>query len=94
MNKSNNNKVNMKIKSDMIFLVPGHLGSENTKVEHRVVVAKSSDDVIALLAKKSPDFLPLGITSLKEFQDTEAKIRLSLKGAGEGWPLIIDENLK
>ncbi len=93
MIKLNNNGVNMKIKADMIFLVPGHLSTDNTEVQHRVVVTKSSDDVFALLAKKSPDFLPLGITSLKVFQDTEAKIRLSLKGTAEGWPLIVDENL-
>ena len=94
MIKLNNNGVNMKIKSDMIFLVPGHLGADDLEVKHHVVVAKSSDDAMALLAKKNPDFLPLGITSLKEFQDTEAKIRLSLTGTGESWPLIVDENVK
>ncbi|HEY0843470.1 hypothetical protein [Methylotenera sp.] len=83
----------MKLQSSNVFLVPGIQGSDE-EIKHHVVVAKDSDAAIATISKNVPGFQSLGVTSLKEFQEIEAKIKLSLKGTGEGWNLLVAEDMK
>lgn len=90
MNLIKGNNVN--VLASQIFLIPGKIGEGSAAIEHRVVVAH--DEIIAfdLLKNKEPNFIALGITSLKEYQDTVKKIRLSINDNGDGWPRFVEES--
>lgn len=80
-----------------VFLVSGQLvthgasGEElvSALIEQQVVVAVDGQAAYAALAKKMPNFRPVGLTSLDDYERAVAKIKATLKGAETGWALLI-----
>lgn len=87
----------MSVDTDQVFLVPGQWSRPDSsgeerlapEIAHHVVVARNAQSAMALLEQTTPDFRPLGATSLKEYEDAVLKLRATLNGEETGWPMVI-----
>lgn len=86
----------MGVNTDQVFLVPGQKKVADSgkivlspKVEHWVVVAPDQVEALRLLDVTEPAFKPLGTTTLKEFEDAVLRIRATLEGKTEGYPMLV-----
>lgn len=88
----------MSISTQQVFLVPGHrtelvAGSGvrlAAKVEYCVVIANSAQEAQALLEGGMPEFVPVGFTSLADFETAVVKVRRALGGEDSDWLLVAD----
>jgi hypothetical protein len=89
----------MGVETSQVFVVPGRtVSGEGAKasgevIEHYVVVAADGQKALQVLGNEAPTFMPLGFTSLKEFEDAVVKVRQTLAGAATGWPMVIDPSM-
>lgn len=89
------------VETNQVFLVPGQMEQDKkgggrelvSEISHFVVVANSSEDALALLELKQPNFKPLGFTALSEFEKAVVKIRSALNGTDTEWPLIVQPGI-
>lgn len=87
----------MAIETSQVFLVPGQRKtaaeggaiSLSPAIEHCVVIAHSAQEAHAALEQGMPDFVPLGFTSLAEFESAVLKLRDALAGKKTDWPLVV-----
>ncbi len=90
----------MAVSKEQVFLVQGQVvqvvaGVEQVAPEivQRVVVARNSGAAMSLIQSQSPEFRALGYASLKEYEDTVAKLRATLKGTSTDWPMLMEPGL-
>lgn len=80
-----------------VFLVSGQKitskdsGDESVSalIEQQIVVAVDKQAAYEALAEKKPDFRPVGITSLDEYESIVAKMKATLRGVDTGLELLI-----
>jgi hypothetical protein len=86
-------------KSDEVYLVQGQRAAGKDRpagavIEQRVVVAASSEAMMAALAKAEPGFRPVGWATLADYERTARRLRASLKpGSAEAYPVVVAEGM-
>lgn len=90
----------MAISNDDVFLFQGQRkqlvgGVEQLSpaIEQRVVVAHGAEAAAGLLKKSAPDFLVVGFATLKQYEETAAQIRATLKGENREWAVLFEPGI-
>ena len=81
------------VSGQMLVDVEGGGKSLSPAVVEKVVVAEDGPAAYAALAEKMPDFRPLGLTALADYEKAVAKIKATLKGVETGWGLVLEPGL-
>lgn len=87
----------MAVETNQVFLVQGQrvvqgpAGARVTSpvIEQVVAVAVNAQAAHALVVGDMPDFMPLGFTSLEQFEDAVLKLRSAISGGECDWPLLV-----
>lgn len=84
------------VKKENVYLFQGQrksvINSEpqvSPVVEQCVVIADNADKAVAKMKKSAPGLAILGYATLKQYEDTAAQIRATLKGASQEWKVFV-----
>lgn len=87
----------MAVDTNQVFLVQGQRvvqgqgGARVTSpvIEQVVAVAANTQAAHALVVEEMPDFVPLGFTSLAQYEEAVLKLRSAISGGECDWPLLV-----
>lgn len=87
----------MAVETNQVFLVQGQRvvkgpgGTQVTSpvIEQVVAVAADGQAAHSLVIENMLDFVPLGFTSLAQYEDAVLKLRSAISGGECDWPLLV-----
>lgn len=87
----------MAVETNQVFLVPGQRKVSveggamrlSPAIEHCVVIAQDMQEAQVVTEQAMPDFVPVGFTSLADFEKAVVQLRDTLAGKDTGWPVIV-----
>lgn len=72
------------------LLIVDEIKQAMPEIEQRVVVARDVQSAMNLIGNSVPEFRVVGYATLKEYEDTAAKLRATLNGVDTGWILLVE----
>lgn len=83
--------------AEQVYLVQGqyrsaaqeHAPDLNPTIEQCVVLATNDQDLYTCLAVSKPDFRPLGVATLADYENTAKKLRACVNSDDPAWEVIL-----
>lgn len=90
----------MAASKDQVFLVQGQMAQMRDgakiilpEIRQWVIVAPNAEIMTQMVSETLPELGMVGYATLKEYEETAAKLRATLRGVDTGWKMVVAPEL-